>query len=371
MTGECAGDRPAASLYTYALALRDPLSTGRGPLTHRRGVLVCLRDARGHEGWGEAAPLRGWHGPDLMTTSEVLARWLRSVAPIDHPEALIRHVDAGLRAAPCAWAAIGGALADLEARRRGITLAALLAEMTSSARVPSSGPVATAALLEGETPPAVAGAAAAARAAGFGTVKLKVGNRPLAEDVARVAALRDAAPDVALRLDANGAWGSEAADAVAALGRFEPELVEEPCHGLEALRALQGRTPVPIAVDESLPALVDLQHHLPLGVGVAVLKPSALGDPRAVLRAAVALRESGSAVVIGSFLESAVGLATATHVAAVAGGPAAGLGTAALLVEDVCAPLPVRDGGLWLSPRPGLGLTPDPGRLTALDDTGA
>ena len=164
---------------------------------------------------------------------------------------------------------------------------------------------------------------------------------------------------MALRLDANGAWGLEAHGAVEALGRFEPELVEEPCRGLDELRSLQARTTVPIAADESLPPLADLDRHLPLGVAVAVLKPSALGDPRAVLRAVVALRESGTAVVVGSFLESAVGLTTAAHVAAVAGGPAAGLGTAALLLDDVCAPLPVRDGALWLSPEPGLGLTPD------------
>ena len=353
------GGRAAASIYRYVLPLRDALMTGRGPITHRRGLLVCLRDSLGHVGWGEAAPLRGWHGPDLATTSEVLASWLRAASPISDPEALAPQADATLRGVPCAWAAIGGAVADLAARRRGTTLAAFLSGEASTAHDRLAGPVPTAALLDGETPTAVAHSAAAAVAGGFGTAKLKVGNRPLADDVARVGALREAAPGMALRLDANGAWGPEAHGAVEALGRFEPELVEEPCRGLDELRSLQARTTVPIAADESLPPLADLDRHLPLGVAVAVLKPSALGDPRAVLRAVVALRESGTEVVVGSFLESAVGLATAAHVAAVAGGPAAGLGTAALLLDDVCAPLPVRDGALWLSPEPGLGLTPD------------
>lgn len=369
MTGASAGGGPAASLYRYVLPLREPLLTGRGPITHRRGVLVCLRDALGNSGWGEAAPLRGWSGPDLATTADVLARWLRSGAPTGDPASPVPHIDARLSGAPCAWAAISGATADLEARRLGMTLAEFLASETPEARDPVSSPVATAALLEGETPSAVAGAAAAAGAAGFGTVKLKVGKRPLATDVARVAAVREVSPDVALRLDANGAWGSEAPVALEALSRFEPELVEEPCQGLDELRALQARTTVPIAADESLPPLADLQRHLPLGVGVAVLKPSALGDPRSVLRAVVALRESGTEVVVGSFLESAVGLAMATHVAAVAGGPAAGLGTAAMLLEDVCAPLAVRDGALVLAPEPGLGLAPDPGRLTVLAES--
>ena len=359
-----------AALYRYLLRLRDPLMTGRGPLSHRRGLLVCLRDRHGHTGWGEAAPLRGWHGPDLATTTDVLVNWLRANWPVDEPDELAPRAEESLRGVPCAWAAIGGAVADLAARRRETTLAAFLACEVPTTHDRPAGPVPTAALLDGETPSAVAGGAAAAVAGGFGTVKLKVGIRPLADDMARVAALRAAAPDVALRLDANGAWGSEALGAVEALGRFEPELLEEPCRGLGELRSLQARTTVPIAADESLPPLADLQLHLPLGVAVAVLKPSALGDPRAVLRAVAALRKSGTEVIVGAFLESAVGLATAAHVAAVAGGPAAGLGTSAMLLDDVCAPLPVRDGALWLSPERGLGLAPDHDHLTELVDIG-
>ena len=407
-----------SSLFRYVLALRAPLATGRGPITHRRGLLVRLRDPDGHDGWGEAAPLPGWRGPDLAATAEALADWLRATLPVDDAEALAPRAGPTLRAAPCAWAAIGGAVADLAARRRGITLAAFLADNApatpdrpagpvaprsagrgggkapagsarraadpvqrpsatisgDAARGPSdpaAAPVATAALLDGDTPPAVAAATAAAVAEGYGTVKLKVGSRPLADDVARVAALREAAPRVALRLDANGAWGAEAPAAVEALERFGPELVEEPCRGLDGLRSLQARTIVPIAADESLPPLDDLHRHLPLGVAAAVLKPSALGDPAAVLAAADDLRDSGTDVIVGSFLESAVGLATAAHVAAAAGGPAAGLGTSALLATDVCPPPVVRGGALWPPPGAGLGLAPDPAGLAHVADIGA
>ena len=363
------GNGAGAALYGYVLPLREALETGRGPLTHRRGLLVCLRDGHGRAGWGEAAPLRGWHGPDLATTRDVLARWLRAAALFDDPEVLAARADVTLRQAPCAWAAIGGASADLAARRRDMTLAAFLAGEVPALGAPPAGRVPTAALLDGETPDAVAGAAAEATAAGFGTLKLKVGNRPLADDVSRVAALREAAPAAALRLDANGAWGTDAATAVAALARFEPELLEEPCRGLEALRHLQRHSAIPIAADESLPTLTDLHRRLPLGVAAAVLKPSALGDPVAVLRASAVLQESGTGVIIGSFMESAVGLATATHVAAATGGRAAGLGTSALLRADVCEPLAMRGGALWLSAGSGLGLAPDPASSTELLET--
>lgn len=350
------GGGAGAALYSYALPLREPLATGRGPLRHRRGLLVRLHDCDGRAGWGEAAPLAGWHGPDLQMTTEALAGWLRSAEAFGKPEMLAARAAATLGGVPCAWAAIAGAAADLAARRRGVTLASFLAAPGGS----PAGPVPTAALVEGETPESVAASATAATAAGHRTLKLKVGAGVLVDDVARVAALRRAAPDAALRLDANGAWGAAAGDALRALARFEPELLEEPVRGLAELRRLQQSSDIPIAVDESLPPLTDLHRHLPLGVAAAVLKPSALGDPVAVLAAAAALAETGTSTIIGSFMESAVGVATAAHVAAVVAGPAAGLGTSALLQRDVCEPPAVRVGAVQLPAGPGLGLAPEP-----------
>ena len=358
---------PAAEIYRYALPLREPLGTGRGLLHVRRGLLVRLRDRHGHSGWGEAAPLEGWHGPDLAGTQNVLEAWLAGVGGFEDPAEPARRAEATLREVPCAWAAVAGAACDLAARRGGVGLAAFLATAgggPAAPQQPADRPVATAALVAGDTPDAVARGAAAACAAGHGTLKLKVGNRPLAGDLARVEALRRVAPDAALRLDANGAWGDAAAEAVRALARFEPELIEEPCGGLEALARLQQQSEVPIAADESLPPLRELRRRLPLGVAVAVLKPSALGGPEAVLEATAALAASGTTPIIGSFMESAVGLATAAHIAAVAarrGAPAAGLGTASLFERNVCEPPAVRHGAMWLPQAPGLGPAPRPG----------
>ncbi len=61
-------------------------------------------------------------------------------------------------------------------------------------------------------------------------------------------------PEVALRLDANGAWATaaEAAEALRALAPAAPELIEEPVHGVAALRELQAALPeLPLALDES------------------------------------------------------------------------------------------------------------------------
>ena len=67
-------------------------------------------------GWGEAAPLPGWSGDDLATVAATLER----VAAAPH----VREVVASLRGS--ARAAVAGALADLDARREGRSLASAL-----------------------------------------------------------------------------------------------------------------------------------------------------------------------------------------------------------------------------------------------------
>ena len=67
-------------------------------------------------------------------------------------------------------------------------------------------------------------------------VKVKVG---IGDDAGRVAAVRDAVgPDMALRIDANGAWDVEEASRRSALAPVGLELVEEPVHGIA--RAARG-----------------------------------------------------------------------------------------------------------------------------------
>src|SRR4051812_50038663 len=55
-----------------------------------------------------------------------------------------------------------------------------------------------------------------------------------------------------LRLDANGAWGvDEAVAAIEALAPAGLELVEEPVHGVQAMRAVRERVAVRVAMDET------------------------------------------------------------------------------------------------------------------------
>ena len=96
------------------------------------------------------------------------------------------------------------------------------------------------------------------RAGGCTTAKVKVaeGGQVLADDVARLEAVRDAlGPDGLVRVDANGAWDvDEAVAAIAALNRAAGglEYVEQPCAAVEDLAVVRRRVGVLVAADESI-----------------------------------------------------------------------------------------------------------------------
>jgi O-succinylbenzoate synthase len=198
------------------------------------------------------------------------------------------------------------------------------------------------------TVPAVDGEAAfrIAAASGCRTAKIKVAEpgQTLAEDQARVEAVRDAlGPEASIRVDANGAWSlDQAVAAIAALDRAAGglEYVEQPCATVEELAAVRRRVDVPVAADESIRRAEDPYRVRDLeAADVAVLKVQPLGGVRACLRIA---EEIGLPVVVSSALETSVGIAAGLALAAAlpALDHACGLATVQLLTEDVAlAPL--------------------------------
>ncbi|RDH76402.1 O-succinylbenzoate synthase [Mycolicibacterium moriokaense] len=216
------------------------------------------------------------------------------------------------------------------------------------------------------TVPAVAAAQVPdvlARFPGARTAKVKVAEpgQTLADDVARVNAVRARIPTV--RVDANGGWSvAEAATAAAALTADGPlEYVEQPCATVSELAELRRRVDVPIAADESIRKADDPLYVVRSGAAdVAVLKVAPLGGVTKLLDIAAQI---DIPVVVSSALDSAVGIGRGLLAAGAL--PqlrhACGLGTGGLFVEDVAEPVTPVDGYL-----PVATATPDPDRLQAL-----
>ena len=151
---------------------------------------------------------------------------------------------------------------------------------------------------------------------GFPAVKVKVGRTEPRDDVDLVAAVRDTVgPAVALRVDANGAWDIETAEAmIGRLARFDLELVEQPVAALDDLARLRRRVDVPVAADECIRSVGDACCLASLeAADLIVLKVQPLGGVRAALRVAEAARVPA---LVTSMRETSVGIAAGLALAA-------------------------------------------------------
>lgn len=307
-------DRHAGALLT---ALVDP-SGGE-----RQAVALRVVDESGAVGWGEASPLPGYSEDDLTDVESGLddwaARWTRDeIAEADEPGE-----DPALAALPAARCAVDTALLDLAARRNGVPMHAELLALASPVRPIARVPVAALVSLTGVERP---GAPRASRtvlgevtervADGYKTVKIKIGGKDFAAELAQLAEIRVAFPFLRLRLDANGSWTPEQARAhLAELEpQITPELVEQPVDP-EALFSFTSPG-VLLAADESmrLPSAIERLAESG-GCAAVVLKPMVLGGPRPCLQLARAAFAAGMAVIVSHTFGGPVAHAVACELA--------------------------------------------------------
>ncbi|WP_037710582.1 enolase C-terminal domain-like protein, partial [Streptomyces griseus] len=216
----------------------------------------------------------------------------------------------------------------------------------------------------GIAPPARAAAEATRlAAAGFTVLKVKAGSPDPADDLARVAAVRDAAPGAELLLDPNGAWTEALSHSLlprfAALGVTAVEQPVPPGRP-DALARVAAASPVPVIADEDA---VTVEDALALagrvhGVNVKLAK---CGGVRAALRVHAALRGSGTDLMLGCLTASSLGLAPAVHLADRARWT--DLDGHLLLADDPWTGIGGTDGTVRPADRPGLGVRPRTGAI--------
>ncbi|MBS1191613.1 MAG: menC [Rhodocyclaceae bacterium] len=309
----------AAGWHPYRLPLRQPWVSAAGWLRERRGRLLRLVTEEGRCGWGDCAPF--------------------PAIGID-PRKALAHAE------ECA-------LLDLAAQAAGLPLAAWL-----RGGEPAAAAIRVNAAL-GDIHALAPEQIAAACAAGFPVLKVKVGLEQPGNELARLRELAATLPPgVALRLDANRAWDEEAAARfLAACTELPVEGVEEPLRHPDAgtLRRLQAGLPFPLALDESADCIGEALFADP-PVRRLVLKPARHGGLLAAARIALGARKAGIECVVTSGLESACGLAASAHLAAAIAPEAVhGLATAHWFVRDTGRPPAIARGRLRLSPTPGIG----------------
>lgn len=199
---------------------------------------------------------------------------------------------------------------------------------------------------------------------GVNSIKVKVAEpgQTTIDDLARISKIRElVGPDVALRLDANGAW--EVAEAERNLFMFQGfgiDYVEQPVKTLDEMAKLRKRltgTGIRIAADESLRKGGSIHDIINAdAANVVIVKVSPLGGISRCLEIAREAQSVDIGVVVSSGLETSVGIAHAARLQAVLAGTYnanedAGLGTLTLFQGDVVTqPLTHVGGAIPVTP---------------------
>jgi L-Ala-D/L-Glu epimerase len=309
--------------------LKQPFRISRGSRTEAQVVVVTARDGI-HIGRGEGVPLARY--------DQSIASVLAQIESIQGEKNLNRQSLQYLLPAGAARNALDCALWDLDAKASGKRVWEL-------ANIPIVPEVETSFTISLDTPEKMSAAAKAN--ANLPILKLKLGGDDA--DLARVQAVREAAPAARLVIDANESWSPEHyGDVVPDLKKLGVDLIEQPfpAHVDEVLETLDR--PIPICADESCHTTADVPRLKNRYEAVNV-KLDKTGGLTEALRLCERARKSGFKLLIGCMVCTSLGIAPARLLASFAhwidlDGPL-------LLARDRDHPVPYENGRIGIPPR--------------------
>lgn len=333
-------------------------------------VLVTARFSDGSVGLGEGATIGGMsYGPEspesIKTAIDAYIAPLLEGRDADDVNGAIGLVEKAVRGNPIARCAVEIALWDGLARRLGVSIAQLF-----GGPVRTSMPVAWT-LASGRSETDIAEAEEMIATRRHNVFKLKIGKRPLREDLAHVAAITRAVGDRAsVRVDVNQAWSlSDARSGLAGLQAIGVELAEQPIRigSLAALRSLTERYEIAVMADEQLQGPADaMAVAAARAADVFAVKIGQSGGLKRAAEVVAIGAAAGVGIYGGTMLEAGVSTAAAVQLFSTVEHLDWGtelFGPLLLKDEILAEPILYRDFGVHLPEGPGIGVTLDPGKV--------
>lgn len=330
-------------------------------------TIVCSDDVTGI---GEATTIGGLsYGPESPETIKLaidtyFSPVLMGADPM-RPAALMARLDKVVVGNNFAKCAIETALLDAMGQRVGLPVSELL-----GGRRRDTLPVAWT-LASGDTARDIAEAETMLDQRRHRIFKLKIGKRPLVDDVAHVAAIKRALGDRAsVRVDVNMAWDEiTAARGMQMLEDAGCDLVEQPvaAHNRRAMGRLAGRFTIPVMADEALNGPTSaFAFASEAAANVLAVKIQQSGGLFNAAKVAAIAEAAGIGLYGGTMLEA--GVATAASAQLFATFPSLAFGTELfgplLLTEEILeTPLAYADFALKVPDGPGLGVRLDADKL--------
>jgi O-succinylbenzoate synthase len=355
-----------AVLRHVEMPLKFRFRTSFGETGVKKFLLLELR-GEGLSGWGECVAEEGpFYSPETFSTAmPILSAYLLPIvlgkvvaSPAAFDEAAKR-----VRGNRMAKATVECALQDLFARAAGVPLGKVLGGTRAQIEVGVSLGIS----------PTVKETVENVRkhvAQGYRRIKLKI--EP-GRDADRLAAVREAFPDIPLTVDANAAYTLADADALRALDAFRLDYMEQPLHheDIVAHAELARTLKTPICLDESIRSSADASAAIALGASKVInVKIGRVGGHAEAVRIHDLARAAGVPVWCGGMLEAGVGRAHNVAIASLPGfsKPGDTSSSSRYFEEDIVEPaLEAKDGLMPVPTGPGTGVAIRPdvlGRVT-------
>ena len=339
--------------YTHEilnLRTRHPFGISYGSSSDSVSILVRMRFGD-IEGYGEACPA-SYHSESQATVTAVLEDLKKRDLLGDDPFAIqeiCRRMDKALAGNYAAKSAIEMALQDICGKILGKPLYQIygLSQLDAPITDFTIG-IDNMEVLARKTKEAVD--------AGFRVLKVKQGT---SYDRDIINCVRKNAPDIPLRVDANGGWTpKQAVEMSKFLAQNNVQFIEQPvpknAH-IDEWRFVREHASIPIFADESCCRANDVARLAGVvdGVVVKLAKTGGMSEAMGLIHTA---RAHNLKIMFGCMLETSVGISAAAHLAPLV--DYLDLDGAMLLADDPFIGAECIEGKMVPSDRPGLGVIP-------------
>jgi len=296
----------------------EPFPIALGVMTHLDNALVTIVLENGIEGYGEAAPIMTISGENQQTILGTLNSCREFIVgqDINNYRSIAYTLKSAFWAQSVARCAIEMALLDAYTKTLNIPFYRFLGGTEN--RIETDYTISI-------VPPAQAKTEASQLAAeGYRTIKTKVGIN-ITEDIERVLAIRDGAPQCGILVDANQGYSPKTAlrfiNEVVKHGIY-PVMFEQPVHknDLAGMKYVRDNTEILVGADESVFTRADAINIVRTGCADAInikLMKSCIIE---ALDIAAVARSANLKLMIGCMVETNLALGCAVHFAAGIGG---------------------------------------------------
>lgn len=352
------------------LPLKRPIKMSGVEIATSENVFARIETDDGHVGWGEASAAPSMTGEtveSMVAAVNFLAPFMVGRDPAEFEENL-DEMNWRMYGNASAKTILEMALYDIAGKAQQKSIAELLGGVRRT-EVPVLYMLAT-----GDIEVDVVEAAERAQA-GVSSMKIKVGGKPVEQDIERTIAIRKAVNgDVQLSADCNQGWSREDAITYVRAASESLDFLEQPVmgHDIEGMAVVAAESACPIGADEGLHSFDDIRKHLEAGAAKGgSLKMIKLGGVTRAFEAAELFEDLGMHVnLAGKVAESSVSSAAVLQIAAAAPSLEWGVSvTSQYLKQDIAKAgqgVDVVNGRVTVPAGAGLGIEVDESALAGM-----